>query len=201
MFQVFYNHKTREIYTTETGIVVDCEDCSVEFVKQMANNGYSPINVVDNRFTFYDENFNDVFDRFFLVYSEHFCCCDICGELYLQDELTFTDDGAPLCSKCYKENEGTIKVHILIESGRGGNYHINDKPRIIGVYPADITNQNLIEKTLQVLRERRCWIDNCYKEDNELEKLITDFVNTKETSQVFICGMVYNIECNVEIPK
>lgn len=105
MFQVFYNPNTKEVYTNDKGVVIECEECSKETIKELADKGYFCINVVDKRYPIYDTEFNDVFDKFCLVYAEHFCHCDSCGEMFLQDELSFTDKGAPYCSKCYERYE------------------------------------------------------------------------------------------------
>lgn len=105
MFQVFYNPNTKEVYTNDKGVILEYDDDSAEMVKELADKGYFCINVVDSRFPIYDSEFNDVFDKFCLVYGEHFCVCDMCGQMFLQNDLTFTDNGAPYCNDCYNLSE------------------------------------------------------------------------------------------------
>ena len=105
MFQVFYNPNTKEVYTNDKGVVLEYDDESAKMVKELADKGYYCMNVVDSRFVMLDSEFNDVFDKFCLVYGEHFCVCDMCGQMFLQDDLTFTEKGAPYCNDCYNLTE------------------------------------------------------------------------------------------------
>lgn len=105
MFQVFYNPNTKEVYTNDKGVVLEYDDESAGMVKELADKGYYCMNVVDSRFVMLDSEFNNVFDKFCLVYGEHFCVCDMCGQMFLQDDLTFTEKGAPYCNDCYNLSE------------------------------------------------------------------------------------------------
>ena len=143
MFQVFYNPNTKEVYTNDKGVVLEYDDASVEMVKELADKGYYCMNVVDSRFLILDSEFNNVFDKFCLVYGEHFCCCDSCGEMFLQDDLSFSDKGAPYCSKCYERYE-TYDVYFQclgLDIVSRGDYEGMSMPMYAGEFDDDQMNE------------------------------------------------------------
>ena len=175
MFQVFYNPNTKEVYTNDKDVVLECEECSKETIKELADKGYFCINVVDSRFPIYDSEFNDVFDKFCLVYGEHFCCCDSCGEMFLQDELSFTDDGAPYCSKCYERYE-TYNIyfkHLGLDIISRGDYEGLPIPMYAGEFD-DSQMRELAEKIYL------CLTNEYRYTDKELEKYFNDQTANKD---------------------
>ena len=88
MFTVFYNPITKDIYRNQ-------DDSVYEWVND--NNLYEKLS--KEGYILKDVTENGVGDT--LSYVETFCHCDRCGKLFLQDDLSFTDKGAPYCSKCY----------------------------------------------------------------------------------------------------
>lgn len=175
MFQVFYNPNTKEVYTNDKGVVLEYDDDSAEMVKELADKGYFCINVVDSRFPIYDSEFNDVFDKFCLVYGEHFCCCDSCGKMFLQDELSFTDDGAPYCSKCYERYE-TYDIyfkHLGLDIISRGDYEGLPIPMYAGEFD-DSQMRKLAEKIYL------CLTNEYRYTDRELEKYFNDQTANKD---------------------
>ena len=175
MFQVFYNPNTKEVYTNDKGVVLEYDDVSVEMVKELADKGYFCINVVDSRFPIYDSEFNDVFDKFCLVYGEHFCCCDSCGEMFLQDELSFSDKGAPYCSKCYERYEiyDIYFKHLGLDIISRGDYEGMSMPMYAGEFD-DSQMRELAEKIYLCLTNEYGYTDK------ELEKYFNDQTANKD---------------------
>ena len=101
MFRVLYNPKTKEVYTNPEGNVYE-----FNFLSELetATKDYPDIkNAMDNGYIVKDVTENGIEDS--LNYTETFCYCDRCGKLFLQDVLSFTDEGAPYCGKCYELHE------------------------------------------------------------------------------------------------
>ena len=90
MLRVLYNPTTKEIYTNPEGNVYDIIITIDDDMKHLLNEGYVIKEVTEN-------GIEDT-----LSYAETFCYCDRCGKLFLQNDLSFTDEGAPHCSKCYE---------------------------------------------------------------------------------------------------
>ena len=93
MFRVLYNPTTKEVYTNPEGNVYDIILTIDDDMKHLLNEGYIIKEVTENGI---DNT---------LSYVETFCYCDSCGKLFLQDDLSFSDEGAPYCSKCYERYE------------------------------------------------------------------------------------------------
>lgn len=92
MFTVFYNPITKDIYRNPEGDVYDISILSDEdrkLYEELSKEGYILKDVTE-----YGIGYT-------LSYKDTFCCCDRCGKLFLQSDLSFTDKGAPYCSKCY----------------------------------------------------------------------------------------------------
>lgn len=169
MFQVFYNPNTKEVYTNDKGVVLEYDDETAEMVKELADKGYFCINVVDRRFPIYDSEFNDVFDKFCLVYAETFCYCDRCHKLFLQDDLSFTDEGAPYCSKCYElyETYDTYFHCLGLDIVSRGDYENMPAPMYAGEFD-DEKMAELARLIYQMLNS------NYGYTDKELEKYFND---------------------------
>lgn len=98
MFRVLYNPNTKEVYTNPEGDVYDFDFFSE---LETASKDFPDIkNAIDNGYIVKEVTENGIEDS--LNYAETFCSCDRCGKLFLQDDLSFTDEGAPYCSKCYE---------------------------------------------------------------------------------------------------
>ena len=110
-FRVLYNPTTKEVYTNSKGNVYDFNSISelktasknCPDIKNAMDNGYEVFAVVENYTPILNSSFDDVFNKHYLAYAETFCCCDNCGKLFLQNDMSFTDDGAPYCSDCYAD--------------------------------------------------------------------------------------------------
>ena len=83
VFYCLYNPITKEILTDDNDNVVEVESNSE------GKDGYIPYPVTD------------ITQPNALRYDEHFCHCDECDKLCLQDDLSFTYDGVPLCYDCW----------------------------------------------------------------------------------------------------
>ena len=113
MFRVLYNPTTKEVYTNPEGNVYEFNFISelktaikdYPDIKNAMDNGYEVFAVVENYTPILNSSFDDIFNKHYLVYAETFCYCDSCGKLFLQDDLSFSDKGAPYCSKCYERYE------------------------------------------------------------------------------------------------
>ena len=88
MFTVFYNPITKDIYRNQDDSVYEWVNDN-NLYEKLSKEGYILKDVTENGV------------GYTLSYVETFCHCDRCGNLFLQDDLSFTDEGAPYCSKCY----------------------------------------------------------------------------------------------------
>ena len=89
MFTVLYNPTTKDIYLNQDGSVYEWFNDN-KLYEKLSKEGYILKNVTENGV------------GYTLSYTETFCHCDRCGKLFLQNDLLFTDEGAPYCSKCYE---------------------------------------------------------------------------------------------------
>lgn len=92
MFTVLYNPTTKDIYLNQDGSVYEWLNDN-KLYEKLSKEGYILKDVTENGV------------GYTLSYTETFCHCDRCGKLFLQDDLSFTDEGAPYCSKCYADYE------------------------------------------------------------------------------------------------
>lgn len=92
MFTVLYNPITKDIYLNQDGSVYEWVNDN-KLYEELSKEGYILKDVTENGV------------GYTLSYTETFCHCDRCGKLFLQDDLSFTDDGAPYCCKCYEFHE------------------------------------------------------------------------------------------------
>lgn len=92
MFTVLYNPTTKDIYLNQDGSVYEWFNDN-KLYEKLSKEGYILKDVTENGV------------GYTLSYTETFCHCDRCGKLFLQDDLSFTDEGAPYCSKCYELHE------------------------------------------------------------------------------------------------
>lgn len=92
MFTVLYNPITKDIYLNQDGSVYEWFNDN-KLYEKLSKEGYILKDVTENGV------------GYTLSYTETFCHCDRCGKLFLQDDLSFTDEGAPYCSKCYADYE------------------------------------------------------------------------------------------------
>ena len=98
MFTVFYNPITKDIYRNQDDSVYEWVNDN-NLYEKLSKEGYILKDVTESGI------------GYTLSYVETFCHCDRCGKLFLQDDLSFTDKGAPYCSKCYDFYE-TYEVYF-----------------------------------------------------------------------------------------
>ena len=98
MFTVFYNPITKDIYRNQDDSVYEWVNDN-NLYEKLSKEGYILKDVTESGI------------GYTLSYAETFCHCDRCGKLFLQDDLSFTDEGAPYCSKCYDFYE-TYEVYF-----------------------------------------------------------------------------------------
>ena len=98
MFTVFYNPITKDIYRNQDDSVYEWVNDN-NLYEKLSKEGYILKDVTESGI------------GYTLSYVETFCHCDKCGKLFLQDDLSFTDKGAPYCSKCYDFYE-TYEVYF-----------------------------------------------------------------------------------------
>lgn len=161
MFTVFYNPITKDIYRNPEGNVYDV---------------YAPI--IDEERGLYEELskkgyiLKDVTEHGIggtLSYIETFCYCDRCGKLFLQDDLSFTDQGAPYCSKCYElyETYDTYFHCLGLPIVSRGDYENMPAPMYAGEFDDDQMKE--LAKSIYLT------LTNDYSyTDRELEKYFND---------------------------
>ena len=127
MLRVLYNPTTKEIYTNLEGNVYDIIITIDDDMKHLLNEGYVIKEVTDN-------GIEDT-----LSYAETFCYCDRCGKLFLQNDLSFTDEGAPYCSKCYELHEtyDTYFQCLGLDIVSRGDYESMPAPMYAGEFDDD----------------------------------------------------------------
>ena len=132
MLRVLYNPKTKEVYTNPEGNVYDFDFFSE---LETASKDFPDIkNAIDNGYIVKEVTENGIEDT--LSYAETFCCCDRCGKLFLQNDLSFTDEGAPYCSECYKLYETYDKpfTRYGVEVVSRGDYESMPCPMYAGEF-------------------------------------------------------------------
>ena len=161
MFRVLYNPNTKEVYTNPEGNVYDVYlpiiDKERGLYEELSKEGYIIKEVTENGI---DDTLN---------YAETFCYCDRCGKLFLQDDLSFTDEGAPYCSKCYElyETYDTYFQCLGLDIVSRGDYESMPAPMYAGEFDDDEMTE-LAEKIY-------LWLNSNYGyTDRELEKYFND---------------------------
>jgi hypothetical protein len=165
MFRVLYNPKTKEVYTNPEGNVYE-----FNFISELktAMKDYPDIkNAMDNGYIVKEVTENGIEDS--LNYAETFCYCDKCGKLFLQDDLSFTDKGAPYCSKCYElyETYDTYFQYLGLDIVSRGDYESMPAPMYAGEFDDDKMTE-LARLIYQMLSS------NYGYTDKELEKYFND---------------------------
>jgi len=165
MFRVLYNPTTKEVYTNPEGNVYE-----FNFLSELetATKNYPDIkNAVDNGYIVKEVTEYGIEDS--LNYIETFCYCDSCGKLFLQDDLSFSDKGAPYCSKCYERYE-TYDVYFQylgLDIVSRGDYEGMSLPMYAGEFDD--------EKMTELAKKIYLCLTNEYKyTDRELEKYFND---------------------------
>ena len=157
MFRVLYNPTTKEVYTNPEGNVYDIILIIDDDMKHLLNEGYIIKEVTENGI------------EGTLNYAETFCYCDRCGKLFLQDDLSFTDEGAPYCSKCYELYE-TYDVYFQclgLDIISRGDYESMSCPMYAGEFDDDEMTE-LAEKIYL------CLTNDYRYTDKDLEKYFND---------------------------
>ena len=165
MFRVLYNPNTKEVYTNPEGNVYDFDFFSE---LETASKDFPDIkNAIDNGYIVKEVTENGIEDS--LNYAETFCHCDRCGKLFLQDDLSFTDEGAPYCSKCYELYE-TYDIYFQclgLDIVSRGDYESMSCPMYAGEFD-DEKMTELARLIYQMLNS------NYGYTDRELEKYFND---------------------------
>ena len=165
MFRVLYNPNTKEVYTNPEGNVYDFDFFSE---LETASKDFPDIkNAIDNGYIVKEVTENGIEDS--LNYAETFCSCDRCGKLFLQDDLSFTDEGAPYCSKCYELYE-TYDIYFQclgLDIVSRGDYESMSCPMYAGEFD-DEKMTELARLIYQMLNS------NYGYTDRELEKYFND---------------------------
>ena len=165
MFRVLYNPNTKEVYTNPEGNVYD-----FDFLSELetASKDYPDIkNAIDNGYIAKEVTENGIEGS--LNYAETFCYCDRCGKLFLQDDLSFTDEGAPYCSKCYElyETYDTYFQCLGLDIVSRGDYESMPAPMYAGEFDDDKMTE-LAEKIYLCLTNEYDYTDK------DLEKYFND---------------------------
>ena len=165
MFRVLYNPTTKEVYTNPEGNVYE-----FDFISELetAIKNFPDIkNAMDNGYIVKEVTEYGIEDS--LNYTETFCYCDSCGELFLQNDLSFSDEGAPYCSKCYERYE-TYDVYFQclgLDIVSRGDYEGMSLPMYAGEFDDDKMTE-LAEKIYLCLTNEYGYTDR------ELEKYFND---------------------------
>ena len=165
MFRVLYNPNTKEVYTNPEGNVYDFDFFSE---LETASKDFPDIkNAIDNGYIVKEVTENCIEDS--LNYAETFCHCDRCGKLFLQDDLSFTDEGAPYCSKCYELYE-TYDIYFQclgLDIVSRGDYENMPAPMYAGEFDDD--------KMAELAEKIYLCLTNDYRyTDKDLEKYFND---------------------------
>jgi hypothetical protein len=165
MFRVLYNPTTKEVYTNPEGNVYEFNFLSE---LEIATKIYPDIkNAVDNGYIVKEVTEYGIEDS--LNYTETFCYCDSCGKLFLQNDLSFSDEGAPYCSKCYERYE-TYDVYFQclgLDIVSRGDYEGMSAPMYAGEFDDD--------KMTELAEKIYLCLTNEYRyTDRELEKYFND---------------------------
>lgn len=161
MFTVFYNPITKDIYHNPEGNVYDVYapiiDEERELYEELSKKGYILKDVTEHGI------------GGTLSYIETFCYCDRCGKLFLQDDLSFTDEGAPYCSKCYElyETYDTYFQCLGLDIVSRGDYESMPAPMYAGEFDDDEMTE-LAEKIYLCLTNEYDYTDK------DLEKYFND---------------------------
>ena len=161
MFRVLYNPTTKEVYTNPEGNVYDVYlpiiDKERGLYEELLKEGYIIKEVTENGI---DDTLN---------YAETFCYCDRCGKLFLQDDLSFTDEGAPYCSKCYElyETYDTYFQCLGLDIVSRGDYESMPSPMYAGEFDDD-------EMTELAENIYLCLTNEYDYTDKDLEKYFND---------------------------
>ena len=189
MFRVLYNPTTKEVYTNPEGNVYDFNFLSE---LEIATKNYPDIkNAVDNGYIVKEVTEYGIEDS--LNYTETFCYCDRCGKLFLQNDLSFTDEGAPYCSKCYERYE-TYDVYFQclgLDIVSRGDYEGMSMPMYAGEFDDD--------KMTELAKKIYLCLTNEYKyTDKELEKYFNDIsANVNEDLDIAFWNEMENIAVNM----
>lgn len=156
MFTVLYNPTTKDIYLNQDGSVYEWFNDN-KLYEKLSKEGYILKDVTENGV------------GYTLSYTETFCHCDSCGKLFLQNDLSFSDKGAPYCSKCYERYE-TYDVYFQylgLDIVSRGDYEGMSAPMYAGEFDDDKMTElaRLIYQMLNI---------NYGYTDKELEKYFND---------------------------
>ena len=161
MFTVFYNPITKDIYRNPEGNVYDVYapiiDAERGLYEELSKEGYILKDVTEHGI------------GGTLSYAKTFCYCDRCGKLFLQDDLSFTDEGAPYCSKCYElyETYDTYFQCLGLDIVSRGDYECMSCPMYAGEFDD--------EKMTELARLIYQMLNSNYRyTDRELEKYFND---------------------------
>ena len=161
MFTVFYNPITKDIYRNPEGNVYDFYapiiDEERELYEELSKKGYILKDVTEHGV------------GYTLSYAETFCYCDRCGKLFLQDDLSFTDKGAPYCSKCYElyETYDVCFQCLGLDIVSRGDYEGMPAPMYAGEFDDD--------KMTELAKKIYLCLTNEYGySDKDLEKYFND---------------------------
>ena len=126
MFTVLYNPTTKNIYLNQDGSVYEWVNDNKLYDK-LSKEGYILKDVTENGV------------GYTLSYKKTFCQCDRCGKLFLQDDLSFTDKGAPHCSKCYElyKTYDTYFQCLGLDIVSRGDYESMPAPMYAGEFDDD----------------------------------------------------------------
>ena len=189
MFRVLYNPTTKEVYTNPEGNVYE-----FDFISELetAIKNFPDIkNAMDNGYIVKEVTEYGIEDS--LNYTETFCYCDSCGELFLQNDLSFSDEGAPYCSKCYERYE-TYDVYFQclgLDIVSRGDYEGMSLPMYAGEFDDDKMTE-LAEKIYLCLTNEYGYTDR------ELEKYFNDMsANVDEDLDMAFWREMENIAVNM----